>query len=88
MSSLQVYPFFFPHIHRNKEKFQENLKKADGNSKGTDCMIILFWSTDPAGRAAGFGRTAGTEELDKENKMHYCIIEIRQQYNNTKRKDE
>ena len=88
MSSLQVYPFFFSHIHRNKEKFQENLKKADGNSKGTDRMIILFWSTAPAGRAAGFGGTAGTEELDKENKMHYCIIEIRQQYNNTKRKDE
>ena len=39
-------------------------------------------------RAAGFGGTAGTEELDKEIKMHYCIIEIRQQYNNTKRKDE
>ena len=51
-------------------------------------MIILFRSTAPADRAAGFGGTAGTEELDKENKMHYCIIEIRQQYNNTKRKDE
>ena len=88
MSSLQVYPLFFPYIHRNKEKFQENLKKADGNSKGTDRMIILFRSTAPAGRAAGFGGAAGTEELDKENKMHYCIIEIRQQYNDTKRKDE
>ena len=81
-------PLFLKIIRRNKEIFQENLKKADGNSKGTDRMIILFRSTAPAGRAAGFGGAAGTEELDKENKMHYCIMEIRQQYNNTKRKDE
>ena len=71
MSSLQVYPLFFSHIHRNKEKFQENLKKADGNSKGTDRMIILFRSTAPADRAAGFGGTAGRKSLTKKIK---CII--------------